>query len=335
MTTFMKTLPAALIFSAAAATAYANDSTAALGAGGLVLTENADIRMASEDLFVSREAVRVRYSFVNDSAAPITTRVAFPMPEADMAILSESDVGWPSKDMRNVIDFRIRVDGREVRPDLEEKAVLNGVDVTPILRKYRVPIDYAVHKTLDYVAKLPAAAKNDLVARKLIIVLPDYIQATWIVKNTFHWVQTFPAGRPLAVEHDYKPVVGGSFLPAGAFFELKGKALSDDYYKNFCIDAGTQAGIASRLRALQKRDGENAMLIQWVVDYVLTTGKNWKGAIGRFRLTVDKGQPDNVISFCMDGVRKSGPTTFVVERTNFEPDRDLSVMIFEPPVPSR
>lgn len=331
----MKTLCAALIFSAAAATAHANDSTAALGAGGLVLTENADIRMATEDLFVSREAIRVRYSFINDGATPITTRVAFPMPEADMAMLSESDVGWPSKDMRNVIDFRVRVDGREVKPDLEEKAMMNGADVTALLRKYGIPINYAVHDTLNYVAKLPATAKNDLAVRKLIDVSSDYIQANWIVKNTFHWVQTFPPGRPLAVEHDYKPVVGGSFLPAGAFFELKGKALDNEYYKNFCIDAGTQAGIASRLRALQKRDGENAMLIQWVVDYVLTTGKNWKGPIGRFRLTVDKGQPDNVISFCMDGVRKSGPTTFVVERTNFEPDRDLSVMIFEPPAPNR
>jgi hypothetical protein len=37
------------------------------GAGGLVLTGNAHIRMAPEDLSISPKAVRVRYVFVNDS----------------------------------------------------------------------------------------------------------------------------------------------------------------------------------------------------------------------------------------------------------------------------
>jgi hypothetical protein len=33
----------------------------------------------------------------------------------------------------------------------------------------------------------------------------------------------------------------------------------------------------------------------------------------------------------MDGVRKTGPTTFVVEKRDFEPEDDLNVLIVETP----
>ena len=47
--------------------ALADDSSAQLGAGGIVLTKNADIRMASEDLYISPKRVKVHYTFVNDT----------------------------------------------------------------------------------------------------------------------------------------------------------------------------------------------------------------------------------------------------------------------------
>jgi hypothetical protein len=49
-----------------AAPVLADDSSAMLGAGGIVLTKNEDIRMASEDLYLSPAAVRVHYTFAND-----------------------------------------------------------------------------------------------------------------------------------------------------------------------------------------------------------------------------------------------------------------------------
>ena len=44
---------------------------------------------------------------------------------------------------------------------------------------------------------------------------------------------------------------------------------------------------------------------------------------------VDKGAPGSLVSFCMDGVRKISPTQFEVRKTNFEPQRDLSILIAE------
>ena len=45
-----------------------------LGAGGLVLTKSADIRMRSEDLDISPKRVEVRYVFVNESGRDRSTR---------------------------------------------------------------------------------------------------------------------------------------------------------------------------------------------------------------------------------------------------------------------
>lgn len=313
------------------APASANDSTASLGAGGLTLTQSADIRMASEDLSISREAVRVRYAFVNESGAPITTRVAFPLPEANLEELAERDVGWPTDNEANLIDFKVTVDGKAVRHDFEGKAFLKGVDVSDVLRRFKIPFDMRPWGPIEVIKKLPASSKTELVKRGLVEISDDYVTLKWTVKNTYHWQQTFPIGRPLKVEHSYKPVVGGFLLPARWVLDKPALFREEPFFRKFCIDQSTGAAIASRLKALEKQKGEGAVVIATVIDYVLTTGKNWKGPIGAFKLTLDKGRAGNIISFCMDGVRKTGPTTFVVERADFEPEQDLRVLIVEAP----
>jgi hypothetical protein len=63
------------------------------------------------------------------------------------------------------------------------------------------------------------------------------------------------------------------------------------------------------------------------VDYILTTGANWAEPIGEFRLVVDKGSSNNLVSFCGEGVRKISPTRFEIRRRNYTPTSDLSVLI--------
>jgi hypothetical protein len=65
------------------------------------------------------------------------------------------------------------------------------------------------------------------------------------------------------------------------------------------------------------------------VEYILTTGANWKGPIGDFHLTIDKERPDAVLSLCMSGLKKTGATTFEVRRTNFTPKEDIRFVVFE------
>ena len=67
------------------------------------------------------------------------------------------------------------------------------------------------------------------------------------------------------------------------------------------------------------------------VRYILTTGGNWRAPIGDFRLVVDKGRADAIVSFCGEGVRRISPTRFEVRHRNWRPDRDLAVLIVAVP----
>jgi hypothetical protein len=124
-------------------------------------------------------------------------------------------------------------------------------------------------------------------------------------------------------------VVGGSFWwqEDPPSFERVAK---DEYLRNFCIDRSTFDAIQRKVAEARARNPDMTLLSYFDIRYILKTGRNWKGPIGMFRLTVDKGSAANLVSFCADGVTKSGPTTFVVERRNWEPDRDLAVLILQP-----
>jgi hypothetical protein len=63
--------------------------------------------------------------------------------------------------------------------------------------------------------------------------------------------------------------------------------------------------------------------------YVLTSGANWAGPIRDFRLVVDKGNPDSLVSFCGEGVKKLDATRFELRRKNFKPTTDLNVLIVD------
>jgi hypothetical protein len=66
------------------------------------------------------------------------------------------------------------------------------------------------------------------------------------------------------------------------------------------------------------------------ISYIWSTGSNWSGPIGKFHLTIDKGDPKNLVSFCWDGeVKKMGPTTFEMTATDWYPPygKELEILI--------
>ncbi|MFV0623402.1 DUF4424 family protein [Sphingomonas sp. ac-8] len=307
-----------------AGTARANDTTAERAAGGLVLTRSDAIDMVSEDLFVSADLVRVRYVFRNRTAADVRTTVAFPLPDDDLAEREVRDVATPR-------DFATLVDGKPVRMAVEHKAIANGRDQSALLASLGVPV------TGDMEAKLDALGKD---ARKRLIaaglVTPDnggdgstgHLIPAWTVKETWHWDQRFPAGRDLMVEHRYAPATGASVGTDLALPGFRRSAEGKAYAARYCADAGFLAGIDRLARAAGRQAA--AALPEYRVGYVLKTGANWRAPIGSFRLVIDKGAPDNLVSFCADGVRKISPTRFEVRRSNWRPDRDLDVLIVTP-----
>lgn len=65
------------------------------------------------------------------------------------------------------------------------------------------------------------------------------------------------------------------------------------------------------------------------ISYILETGANWAGPIGVLHITVDKGRPDNLVSFCGEGVSKTGPTTFEMTYRDIYPSGNLEVLLLQ------
>jgi hypothetical protein len=309
--------------------ASANDSTASLDAGGLRLMSNPDIRMESEDLYISREQVRVVYRFHNTSARDISTLVAFPLPA--MEIGEGGNYALRGSDPVNVIDFQVAVDGRGVEPSVEVKALRFGVDVTEVLRRHGIPptmrtgtqgADEALYKQL---ADMPADARSELERYGVIDWTTTfgadgkpYANVHWDTHITFYWFQTFPAGRTIEVTHRYHPV------PRHFFFVAE-EIGSAERQKAYCLDADFQRGARARMQA-----SKQTVMLGFELKYVLMTAGNWLGPIQRFQLTVEKTKADSLVSLCAKGLRRASPTAFVMSRENYTPEDDLRILFLEP-----
>ena len=121
--------------------AAANDSTAEMGAGGLVMVRNWDIKMESEELSISPDKVSVDYVFRNTANAPKEYLVAFPMPDIEPDLYIEGDIGIPNRNSDNLLDFKLTIDGVAVTPQIELRALSYGLDVTRELTAIGVPLN--------------------------------------------------------------------------------------------------------------------------------------------------------------------------------------------------
>ncbi|MBK7163591.1 MAG: DUF4424 family protein [Sphingomonadales bacterium] len=337
----MKKFIALLALGAAAAPSFANDSSAAIGLGGLELTRNDAISMDSEDLFLSRQLVTVKYRFTNTSTKDVETLVSFPLPPIPNGI--EGYIDAPSfSDWREQLEFKTLVDGKPAALGYHEVVTLVGKPeakgVEARLKALSWPVkhwdDYEFGE--KYVDKLTQAEKDSLVAEGLLRkeADSDYYSPNWQIQAHVTRKQVFPAGKTITVEHSYKPIAGGS---VGGMLTPEYRKESEyfkEYQAAYCIDSAFLKGFDKRIyaeRAKAKARGDDygvAYTEHWL-DYVLKSGANWKGPIKDFRLVVDKEKPANLLSFCMDGVKKISPTRFEVRKSNFEPTRDIQILIAE------
>jgi len=306
-----------------AAPVAANDSVASMGAGGLVLERTDGITMVSEDLFVSAREVRVTYQFLNHTAEGISTIVAFPMP--DIAPGYTGDVGGRLDDPAHIVPFITWVDDRAVWTEVEYKTLADGVDVTERLRALNLPLPPHSQDSWDAVNALPESVRQTLTDEGILDSgrkpdgSLDWSMPNWTLKTTHYWTQWFPPGEAVEITHLYAPAIGGTAMT------LVGRAdggPQDEYRQIYCLDEPV-------IQAAQRAEAAGRYFSETWLDYILTTGANWSGPIGDFRLVVDKGSTDNLVSFCAEGVRKIGPTTFEVRHTNYTPTRDLNVLILE------
>lgn len=312
----------------AALPAIANDSVGEIGAGGIVLARNYEITLDREDLFLSKELITVDYVFQNRSQKDVETIVAFPMPA--ISGNPDGDIAIPQDSTDNFLGFTVTHDGQAIAPELQQRIYAAGVDVTEEFGKQGVPALPDGEATFAALDKLAPETIADWENRGIVTVqewdagkgMEKHVMPRWELRSTYWWKATFPAGKAVKVSHRYKPAVGAT---AGLNFYWDGKK-SDywaEYEDKYCIDDGFK-------RALDKAAAQGDGLFEQRLDYILTSGGNWmNGTIGEFHLTVDKGSPDNLVSFCGTGVKKTGATRFEMTAKDYWPEKDIHVLFVE------
>ena len=310
--------------------ALANDTVAVLTTGGLDFVTSDAVVMESEELFISKEEIRVVYRFRNDGTEDQNVLVAFPMPE----IVPEyfAPVGYPEGPEDNLFEFETTLNGSPVEATLHEYAYAVGVDRTDILRNLGLPVLPLRENAVEAVDALEPEDRDRLL--QLGMLSPDVSEEgetlywpSWTYRATYTWEAQFPAGETVTVEHRYKPSVGGTVAFSGlaeadAFYD------PDEAYKKYCVDEDFLQAVRATLT--DPSDPNSAPFTEAWLSYILTTGGNWGGgAIEHFRLVVDKGSPDNLVSFCGENIKKIGPTTFEMVAEDFWPDKELEIMILE------
>lgn len=324
--------------------AFANDGFGGIAATGLHFAQTDAVAMETEDLFIGLDRIRVAYTFRNVTDQDVTGEVIFPLPPIPLHALVNSDFNLP-EDRANLVAFTATVAGQPVTPQIDRIAVIEppwdenrplsdqydtpGQDVTATLARYGIPLTIDARALSPLLLALPDPAKAELQTAGLAEFyegdaangFPTEAWPLWSIILRYHWTQSFPAGETLTISHEYEN------RPPGGLFGWTHPPQNDweqDYQARYCIDDGTSRAIAKRL-------GPDGYGIAYNLAYVLRTANSWAGPIGQFRLTLDKGAAQNVISFCASGVTKTGPTTFVIEKQDYTPDRDLEVLIVTPP----
>lgn len=317
--------------------ARANDSMAQLGAGGLQFVTSDSIQMLSEDLTISPQQVKVVYTFKNDAPTDQHALIAFPLP--DITGSPESPIAIPSADSTNIFGFKTTFDGKPVDATLYQYAFAAGVDRSDYLRSIGSPLtpfgdaaraainalSDADHQRMAQLGLAQPLTYEDGGAQKT-----DW-SPVWTLKSTYAWEADFPASQTVTVVHTYTPSVGGTVATTFLASPTPEQDRAAEYRKKYCTDNALLATLKKSLK--DPKDPYSAPYTESWLSYVWSTGANWNGPIKDFHLTIDKGDPKALVSFCWDGkVTKTGPTTFSMSATDFYPpqDHELDILLLNP-----
>jgi hypothetical protein len=326
---------AAVLFSAMPA--LANDTTAELGTGGLVFITTDQLKMKSEDLFVSPERIEVTYAFENLTDEPLEVLVAFPLPDIEGS--GDFNVAIPDRESDNMFGFTTSFNGEPVEATLHQQAFAFNLDQTRVLEEMGVPLTPFGDRTRDVIQALDEEAIATLLHLGLVIPMEygdgndnwtTYYEPVWTLRSTYSWEAHFEPGEIAEVVHSYTPSVGGTvavtFLgPPDAYADR-----AAEYRKRFCTDDALIRTLEKTLASPEEY--YSAPYYENWISYIWSTGNNWAGPIETFTLTVDKGDPRNLVSFCWDGeVEKIGPTTFRMTAKDWYPPygRELDILILD------
>lgn len=102
-----------------------------------------------------------------------------------------------------------------------------------------------------------------------------------------------------------------------------------DTERDMCLDDITKRAIQNRIKARMALARPTSLTFS-DVEYILGTGRNWEGPIGKFTLRIRKETPDELVSLCFPGKpTKISPTVLEFHQKDFVPPDRLVVYFYK------
>jgi hypothetical protein len=303
-----------------AASALANGATASFPAGGVVFKHEKHISIEREDLDITLEKIHVHYVFRSNASHPLKLTIGFPMARYPLAFDGPDFLGAraaPTEDIHDYMAFKVKVNGKPLKPKLHQYAWLGDRNITLHLRKLHVPpLVFPATVGAKELQKLPKTTQNKLLKEKFVERYADdpTLYPQWDYQSVYEWRQSFKPGET-DVDITYVPLTGDD--TAEDKYSLYPGQGSDAEY---CYDET----LKKKFKALLDK---KAYIEPLSLGYILKTAKNWNGPIGQLNLKVSS-KNGYLFSFCPPaGLKPAGDGTHWVAK-NFVPDRDLDVVFF-------
>ena len=215
---------------------------------------------------------------------------------------------------------RLCVDGKLVELQAEQRAFLLApgkpeVEITGRLKSLHIPLVPMQEAAGAALAALRAPECKALIDAGVILDLGEgkgdykiWFRSGRCARNSGA-TRFFLRAGTLFVEQTYTPGTGSQSTLSFGAPDLSA-AERARYRKTYCTDAPFTKAAQTSVPRGERSAPEGAGVRTISPPYVITSGGNWAGPIGTFRLTVNKGDPKTLVSFCGDDVRKTGPSTF-------------------------
>jgi len=338
--------------------ALANDSELGTPTGSFVVSKNPHIAMRSELLQISLNKIRVEYVYENTSEEAQNIVIGFPVARFNY------DDGSPP--LPHTLKVRTWIDGQEYeyqnsefKPDEECRSrwlERNGIfDDAGYCFQYQRSLkvfdnDGCSGQEFDLTpaqqTRIERLRSEERALGCSFIERPNVPQVEYsdvwteyYIGNTTTYVrqQQFEPGATVKVVHEYVPdLTGGIFYYRTDDFRDLNKYSEFSFFTAVYLQCATQSdalvAVEAWERLLEKgpksgRAAELAPIVDWsIIDYILTTGANWRGPIGHFRLEIFDENP-LLISTCFEGLERVAENRYAFEAYDYVPTENLSVAL--------
>ncbi len=297
-----------------AAPAQTNVTARDAGAGGLAFVSDPAITIESQEIVLSAGEIKVTYGLRNTGAAGRTIMTVFQLPDLDAALIGDQPVRLANVQSPNFVAAAIVIDGSQPPVEVEQRALVLGLDVTALLTANQItlmPFDKAAAAQLR---RLPKAVRTDFLQRGIVRAEDERIEPNWALKTTAYWRQSFPPRKTVTIALTYKPVSATAVYDSALIETLKAA---------HCLDSTLEAAVTRRIAA---QNGN--VSFSWLT-YTPGTAASALGPARRLKLRIEKRDIGTIVATCRQGLRPLGPTTLEWTAQDYALEEEVHVLYID------